>query len=82
MATKLTLTIDDATALAAKKYARKKGKSLSFIIENYLKSVSTAANSEIAIHPRVKKLMGSVKLPKDFDYKTELKKAVAGKHKL
>lgn len=82
MATKLTLTIDDATAVAARKYALKKGKSLSFIIENYLKKVSMADSDEIAIHPRVKKLMGSVELPKKFDYKTELKKAVAGKHKL
>jgi predicted HicB family RNase H-like nuclease len=38
MTTKLTLTIDDAVINTAKNYAQKTGKSLSSIVENYLKS--------------------------------------------
>ena len=37
MITKLTLTIEDSVISSAKKYATKKGKSLSAIVENYLK---------------------------------------------
>ncbi|MEO6869719.1 MAG: DUF6364 family protein, partial [Ginsengibacter sp.] len=38
MTTKLTLTIEDKVISSAKKYAQKKGKSLSHLVENYLKS--------------------------------------------
>jgi len=72
MTTKLTLTIDDTVINSAKRYARQKGKSLSDIVENYLKSISTSDQSVQALSPRVAKLMGSVKLPEDFDYKKEL----------
>ena len=40
MTTKLTLTIEDKVIISAKKYARNKGKSLSNLVENYLKSIS------------------------------------------
>jgi hypothetical protein len=40
MTTKLTLTMEDKVISSAKKYARQKGKSLSDIVENYLKSIS------------------------------------------
>lgn len=78
MKTKLTLTIDDKVIDAAKKYIQKKGKSLSHLVENYLKSIAanTKENSEEVISPKVLKLMGVIKLPKDFDYKTELTTAL------
>ena len=38
MTTKLTLTIEEKVISSAKKYAQKKGKSLSNLVENYLKS--------------------------------------------
>ena len=41
MTTKLTLTMEDEVISSTKKYARQKGKSLSDIVENYLKSIST-----------------------------------------
>jgi len=69
MSTKLTLTIEDTVIDSAKKYARQKGKSLSDIAENYLKSISASEESVQTLSPRVAKLMGSVKLPEDFDYK-------------
>lgn len=72
MTTKLTLTIEDSVIHSAKKYAREKGKSLSDIVENYLKSITTQESTNEHFSPKVTELMGSVKLPKDFDYKKEL----------
>lgn len=80
MTTKLTLTIEDTVIHSAKKYARQKGKSLSAIVENYLKSISVSEESVQTLSPRVAKLMGSVKLPEDFDYKKELGKVLKEKH--
>jgi hypothetical protein len=40
MATKLTLTIDENVIVQAKKYAQKKSRSVSKIVEEYLKNVS------------------------------------------
>ncbi len=80
MTTKLTLTIEHDVIDSAKKYARKKGKSLSDIVEHYLRSVSADENEEPEFSPRVSRLLGSVKLPEDFDYKKELTGALTTKH--
>lgn len=80
MTTKLTLTIEHTVIDSAKKYAREKGKSLSDIVENYLKSISVSEESVQTLSPRVAKLMGSVKFPEDFDYKKELGKVLREKH--
>jgi hypothetical protein len=66
----------------AKNYAKQTGKSLSDIVENYLMSLTSKEKKEEEISPRIMKLVGAVKLPKDFDYKKELSKAIAKKHKL
>jgi len=81
MTTKLTLTIDDAVIAIAKKYAKQNGKSLSDIVENYLMSLSSKGNTEENISPSVLKLMGSIELPDNFDYKKELTKGLAKKYK-
>lgn len=81
MTTKLTLTIDDSVINSAKKYAHKKGKSLSGIVENYLRSITAKEDTGEALSPEVSKLMGVIKLPKDFDYKKELGNALAKKYK-
>ena len=82
MTTKLTLTIEDKVIDSAKKYAQKKGKSLSHLVENYLKSITTnsSENSEENISPKVLRLKGIIKLPEDFNYKTELGKALTKKY--
>jgi hypothetical protein len=80
MTTKLTLTIDDSVINSAKKYAQKKGKSLSHIVANYLKSISSDESDEQVISPKVSKLIGVIHLPDDFNYKTELSKALAKKY--
>ena len=82
MTTKLTLTIEDKVIDSAKKYAKNNGKSLSHLVENYLKSISTDTkeSSDENISPKVLKLMGVIKLPEDFDYKTELGNALMKKY--
>jgi hypothetical protein len=81
MTTKLTLTIDDSVIAIAKKYAKQNGKSLSDLVENYLMSLSSKGNTEENISPSILKLMGSIKLPDNFDYKKELTKGLAKKYK-
>lgn len=79
MTTKLTLTIDDQVIDSAKEYARKKGESLSGIVENYLKSITGREEPNLAISDKVKKMMGVISLPDDFDYKKELGNAISKK---
>lgn len=81
MTTKLTLTIDDSVIAIAKKYAKQNGKSLSDIVENYLMSLSSKGNTEGNISPSILKLMGSIELPDNYDYKKELTKGLAKKYK-
>lgn len=73
MNTKLTLTIEQSVIEKAKIYARKKERSLSDLIENYLKALTIEeSKKENELTPIVSNLKGSFKMPKDFDYKKEL----------
>lgn len=72
MTTKLTLTIEKEVISSVKKYAQKKGKSLSNLVENYLKSISSKEPDINTLSPKVTKLMGIIKLPEDFNYKDQL----------
>ena len=75
MNTKLTLTIEQELIQKAKDYAKQKNRSLSDIIENYLKILTKEEKKESSrLSPIVKSLKGSFKMPADFDYKEELKK--------
>ena len=80
MNTKLTLTIDDTVIAKAKRYAKEQGSSLSFVIENYLKAITTKVEDDDELAPIVKSLKGSFKAPKDFDYKKELVDALSKKY--
>jgi predicted CopG family antitoxin len=81
MNTKLTLTIEQSVIEKAKRYANDKGRSLSDIIENYLKAITKEDNVESTdLTPIVKSLKGSFKAPKDFDYKKELAKRLTEKY--
>ncbi len=73
MNTKLTLTIEESVIAKAKKYARNKERSLSDLIENYLKALTNEdVKSYEELTPVVKSLRGSFKIPENFDYKKEL----------
>lgn len=81
MNTKLTLTIEQSIIEKAKKHAKNKGRSLSNIIENYLKAITRDENAEnIELTPIVKSLKGSFKAPQDFDYKKALSKKLTEKY--
>lgn len=81
MNTKLTLTIEKTLIEKAKRYAKGKGRSLSDIVENYLKII-IRKNDKAAIEPTpiAKSLRGSFKAPVDFDYKKELTKKLSEKY--
>ncbi len=80
MNTKLTLTIEERVIKTAKKYAEKKGRSLSGLVENYLKTLAAEENLTYEMTLRVRRLRGSVKLPADFDYKKALEQSISKKH--
>jgi macrodomain Ter protein organizer (MatP/YcbG family) len=80
MNTKLTLTIEQAIIERAKSYAKEKGRSLSDIIENYLKVITKEEKIEEELSPLIKSLRGSFKTPKSFDYKKELSKGLSEKY--
>lgn len=82
MNTKLTLTIEQSVIEKAKKYARKKERSLSDLIENYLKVLTKdeEPRNENELSPTVKALKGSFKMPKDFDYKKVLTDRLSEKY--
>lgn len=79
MTTKLTLTVEKDIIDLAKAYASKKGRSLSDLIESYLKTLVVKDDNKNDISPNVKRLLGSVKASKNFDYKKELEN-VLNKH--
>jgi len=75
MNTKLTLTMDKAVIEMAKKYAKAQGRSLSDIVENYFKMISSSNKTEEKMNkvaedptPYTTSLLGSLKAPKDYDY--------------
>lgn len=80
MTTKLTLTVEKDVIELAKAYASKKGRSLSDLIESYLKTLVQKDNNNNDLSPNVKRLLGSVKAPKGFDYKKELGNALNKKY--
>ena len=81
MNTKLTLTIEETVVEKSKKYATSKGRSLSDIIENYLKVITKEESiDKTELTPLVKSLKGSFKAPNNLDYKKELTKRLSEKY--
>jgi hypothetical protein len=80
---KLTLSINQMVIDEAKEYARSSGKSLSSIVEEYLKSLAKTEKSKKkkTSMELVRELKGSVRLPKDLtSYKEILQDALAEKY--
>ncbi|NQU53802.1 MAG: hypothetical protein HQ522_14830 [Bacteroidetes bacterium] len=82
MNTKLTLTIEREIIDRAKNYAKEKNRSLSDIIENYLKLLTKdeQKSKNKKLNSTVESLKGSFKMPKDFDYKKELRNRLEDKY--
>lgn len=73
MKDKLTLSIDKKVKEHAKKVAFKKGKSISKIVEEYLRTLSgPSVQKEIADDSIVSELAGSVNIPPNLSYKESL----------
>lgn len=86
MDTKLTLNIKKRVVSKAKIYAKKQGRSLSDLVENYLMAITnneSVNEQEIlsGISPEIKELIGiGGKAPKDFDYKKEIEDYLTKKY--
>jgi hypothetical protein len=85
MDTKLTLKLDKFVIEQAKEYASSHKRSLSRIIESYLKSLINRDRkndeSEIEISPFVKSMATGIKIPNDLDYKSGIVDHLEEKHK-
>lgn len=70
MNAKLTLSIEKDVIEAAKEYAKSQGRSLSNVIEEYLKSVTKrkSKKNEHKFNSIIEELCGSVKLPPNKTY--------------
>jgi hypothetical protein len=81
MNTKLTLSVDQEVIKKAKQFARDRGRSLSSLVEDYLKLVTGPPQKPVSeMSPLVKSLYGCISVPPDFDDKEELKKAIYKKY--
>lgn len=80
MATKLTLTVEETVIKRAKSYAKNTGRSLSELIENYLRTLTEQQAISEPLSPKLRKIVGAVKLPDNFDEKKELRDYLEKKH--
>ena len=81
MNTKLTLNVDHEVIQRAKEFARKRGRSLSDLVESYLKMISENQPVDTtALSPKIKSMLGVFTIPGDFDYKKELSDVITRKH--
>lgn len=72
MNTKLTLKLNKDVIGKAKSYAKRRRTSLSLLVENYFKSLTTETeNSEKDLAPIVEELSGIIEIPQDFNLKKE-----------
>lgn len=79
--TKLTLTVSQETIIKAKEYAQQQGRSLSDLIENYLKLLTAEkANKSVSLTPLTNSLKGSFSVPKDVNYKKALSDELTKKY--
>lgn len=92
MTTKLTLSIDKKVIEKSKKYAAAQNRSLSDLVEAYLRAITESkpeskslGNKIPEMTDKVRKLRGSFKLPhgldiKDLDYKEVIREQIIKKY--
>lgn len=83
MDTKLTLKIDKRVVDKAKDYAKSKNISVSYIVENYLKTITQTSikKDNDIISPIVDSLSGIIHLPDNYDYREDYYNHLLQKHK-
>lgn len=79
MTTKLTLMVEKDVIERAKHYAKNNSKSLSYLVENFLDDISKK-DSNTKTSTKLKKIIGAVKLQKDFNEEKELRTYYENKH--
>ena len=67
----ITLELADEAMQRAEQYARQQGRSLTALIEEYLRQVVVAKAPAWPLAPAVQELYGILSLPAGFDYKTQ-----------
>ncbi|MFC5285398.1 DUF6364 family protein [Pedobacter alpinus] len=77
---KLTLKLSREVVEKAKQYASEKNISVSSLIENYLKSLTSDKSRELQISPFVKRLSTGIKISADYDYKKDYVSYLTQKH--
>ncbi len=87
MSTKLTLTIDKRIIEGAKQYAQEQGRSLSNLVENYLKVLiedTRERGVEEGYSPEILSLKGALKAEAgaDFDYERLLEDELLEKYNI
>lgn len=80
MTTKLTLTIEESVIKKAKRYARQTGRSLSELVEAHLQQITGQYKPDTPISPELRKIVGIVQLPEDFNEENELQTYYENKH--
>ena len=81
MVARLNITVNKTVIENAKQYAKSQGRSLSGLIEEYLKSLTSVENREPEIDPVVHSLWGSVQPESQVkDYKELLEEEIVKKH--
>lgn len=82
MNTKLTLNIEKDLIVVAKKYAQESHQSLSALVQNYFKHLTSDSKIQdnIDISPTVKNLSGIISLDNDYDYKQDYGKHIIEKY--
>lgn len=80
MVTKLTLSMESAVIEEAKAYAYRSGRSLSEIVESYLKRLVNEED-QVSVLEDLRSIYGSVKLPDDLDEKKAIRDIASKKHK-
>jgi hypothetical protein len=77
MTTKLTLSINEETVKRAKLISRKKGKSISKMVEEYLNSLSEKEEQKESVMDKIDKIMtpyrNKIQLPENKSYKEMIK---------
>jgi hypothetical protein len=70
MNTKLTLSLEKEVIEQAKIYAKETGRSLSEMVESYFRNLTSKRDSDYKdVDPKIRKLIGRITLPDDFDIK-------------
>ncbi|MBL0293619.1 MAG: hypothetical protein IPQ04_04935 [Saprospiraceae bacterium] len=82
MNTKLTLTIEKEVIDVAKVYAKEKGQSLSEMVENYFKILTSERGEfqERQLSSKVRKLRGIIKVDKNLNYQEILTEELSKKY--